>query len=559
MIGGKVGVTRTNLQSIIQKLRLMPADAFASSDKPPADRAMPASAASAPAPATKAALGGRIRAWVGSPLFVLLLATLAVRIVGIDRPLTGTFATKSAVHAMVARNWALGRAPYYQPTIDLLTGNERSWHLMEWPAASFVAAMGWKWFGGSLDAWGRGISIVCSLVSVWLLYRLADRWFGPRAAQGAAFVFAFAPVSIIYGQSFLLEASLATLLLAALVCFDDWLRTRSTVRLIIAAIAVGLAILTKIYMLAIFLPLAAMLYFDASRRAARSSKSLRRILGEDCVIAAAAFGAVLVPVAAWYYWVFNVPHTFGPATDYHPLGRGTIHGFPHPLLFTTAYYSRLAIDFATVVLTPLGVLLAGYGFLDPRFRRQWPLCAAFGLLLVAFPLKFMVANYYYLVLLPALALAAGLGWQRLLESPNVAGNKTTRRVILGLVAVSFVVAMRYAIGPAYRTHPEDRGVVAAANLVKMLTQPEDRVATIHGSTIDLLYYCDRPGWAFDADDVELDSKIRDAVRRGAMLLVVVGLDDLERRPTLSLPLSQRVVLASGDDWRIYRTVEPVKF
>lgn len=559
MIGGKVGVTRTNFPSIIQNPRLMPADVFKASENSPADRALPARAASSHDTAWWSRVVSHARALLVSPLFWILVAAFVVRIVGFDRPITGTFATKSAVHAMIARNWVLGRAPYHQPTIDLLTDGARSWHLMEWPAAAFAAGMAWKTFGGSLDAWGRFISIACSLASVWLVYRLANRWFGRRAAQGSAFIIAFSPVSIIYGQSFLLEASLAMLLLATLAAFDDWLRTRSLGRLAVAAAALGLAVLTKIYILAAFLPLAAMLYFDARRRAAETHSSPRRIIAQDAAIAAGVLGFFLLPVAAWYAWVFNVPHNFGPATDYHPFGRATIHGFPHPLLVSPAYYQRLAVDFATVVLTPLGVLMAGYGLFDSRFRRQWPLCIAFGLLLVAFPLKFMAANYYYVVLLPALALAAGLGWQRLCERPNLATSKLATRMLQGLVAVSLLIALRYAIGPAYRSLPEDRGVVAAANLVRTLTQAEDPIATIHGSTIDLLYYCDRPGWAFDAADIELEYKLRDAVRRGAKLLVVAGLDDLERRPTLSRPLTHWEVIASGDDWRIYRTVRPVVY
>lgn len=551
MIGGKVGVTRTNLPGIAKKIRLMPADSFVASTHLQAEQAVPAVARSTFIGGTmsRALRWARIR--FGSPLFLLLFATLAVRIVGIDRPLTGTFATKSAVHAMVARNWALGRAPFYQPTIDLLTDHERSWHLMEWPVEAFAAAMGWKFFGGSLDAWGRGISIACSLVAVWLIYRLASRWFGPRAAQAAGFVFAFSPVSIIYGQSFLLESSLAALSLGTLAAFEQWLATRNIRLLLLAAITLGLAILTKVYMLALFAPLAAMLYFDVRRRAAEAQISLWRILGHDVALAAAVIGLVLQPVAFWYAWVFLVPHDSGPATDYHPLGRATIHGFPHPLLFSWAYYQRLATDFATVVLTPFGILLAVYGVFDSRFRRFWSLSIALGLLLFALPLKFMAANYYYLVLLPALALAAGLGWQRLLERPNFAAGSGARKIAYGLAAISFLVALRYAIGPAYRTHPEDRGVIAAAEAVRKRSQPEERVATIHGSTIDLLYYCDRPGWALDIADAKLERKLYDSQERGAKLLAVSGLDDLEQRPAVSRLLQRLALLESGDDWRLY--------
>jgi len=492
-----------------------------------------------------------VRAWTSSPLLWILVCALALRIVGIDRPLVGTFATKSAVHAMVARNWALGRAPLHQPTIDLISDGSRAWHLMEWPAMAYAAGLGWKLCGGSLDAWGRGISIACSLASVWLTYRLAGRWFGPRAAQGAAAIMAFSPVSIVYGQSFLLEASLAALALTTLDAFDRWLTKRRTIYLAVAAIAFALAVLTKVYMLLLLLPLATHIFAATMRSSAAADRPPLPTFLRSTIPVALAFGATLIPVALWYQWMLSVSPTVGPAAEYHPLSRATIHGFPHPLLFSSAYYLRLCSDFATVVLTPLGVLLAGFGLVDARFRRHLPLLAASMALLVAFPLKFMAANYYYVVLLPALALAAGLGWERL-RARQLFGKRAMQVV----VAVSLLIALRYAIGPAYRTQAEDRDVVAAAEVLRSVTVPEERVATMHGSTLDLLYYCDRPGWAFDVADVQLDEQIELARREGAKKFIVVGLDSVARNPATSELLASLALEQSGDDWRLYSLATP---
>ncbi|MCE9606325.1 MAG: glycosyltransferase family 39 protein [Planctomycetia bacterium] len=484
-----------------------------------------------------------VRAIGATPLFCLLLATFVVRIGGIDRPIVSTFATKSAVYAMVARNWALGRAPVWRPTIDCVADGERAWHLMEWPAPAYAAGLGWSLFGGSLDAWGRGISIVASLFAVFFVYRLSERWFGARAAQAAGFVLAFSPVSIIYGQSLLLEASLAALLLATLDCFDTWLATRKVVYLAASALACGLAVLTKIYLLLAVVPLVAMLVV--------SSRSSRTKLAPRMLLAALVFGVALLLPAAWYYYVFTVSPTSGPAAEYHPLSRATIHGFPHPLLFTPSYYARLGIDLFTVVLTPLGVLLAGVGIIDGRFRRHLPLLATFCCLPILFPLKFLVANYYYVVLLPALAFAVGLGWQRWNE--RYVPSLRTKQF---LVACTLLIALRYAIGPAFRTPTEDRGVVAAAEVVRSATHAEERIVTMHGSTLDLLYYCDRPGWALDVADPQLSKKLTTARHEGARKLIVVGMDSVARQPATSELLASLVLEQSGDDWRLYSLVAP---
>ena len=75
---------------------------------------------------------------------------------------------------------------------------------------------------------------------------------------------------------------------------------------------------------------------------------------------------------------------------------------------------------------------------------------------------------------------------------------------IGLLAVALVLSLRYAVGAAFMTPEEDRMVVAAAEAVQKLAAEDEPVVTMHGSAIDLLYYCDRPGWAVvSTEEVEI--------------------------------------------------------
>ena len=69
-----------------------------------------------------------------------------------------------------------------------------------------------------------------------------------------------------------------------------------------------------------------------------------------------------------------------------------------------------------------------------------------------------------------------------------------------LLVVCLVFSMRYAARPAFATPAEDRGVLAAAAAVQELTAEGEPVATLHGAGIDLLYYCNRRGWAYSVND-----------------------------------------------------------
>ena len=159
----------------------------------------------------------------GPAFWWLLAASLLVRLPGLGRPLLGHFSSKSILYAMIARNWARGDATCWQPRVDCLYAGERGMHFVDYPVMGQIAAWGWRLCGGSLEVWGRATAVAFSVASVALIYALARRWHGPTAALGAGWVLALAPVSIIYGQSFMLESSIVAFTLATFYAFDRWL------------------------------------------------------------------------------------------------------------------------------------------------------------------------------------------------------------------------------------------------------------------------------------------------------------------------------------------------
>src|SRR5437764_8530605 len=86
-------------------------------------------------------------------LLALLAFTAGIRSLAVTRPLLGNFAVKNVVYAMMARNWATGRAPAWRPTVDCLAGGERSLHLLELPVSAYVSGSLWLLLGGSLEVW----------------------------------------------------------------------------------------------------------------------------------------------------------------------------------------------------------------------------------------------------------------------------------------------------------------------------------------------------------------------------------------------------------------------
>ena len=482
-------------------------------------------------------------------LLLLVFLTVILRVPGLDRPLVGNFATKNAVYAMIARNWASGRAAIAYPTLDSAASPAtkavdqppvRSLHMLEFPASAYLTGSLWSWFGGSLDGWGRATSIGFSAAGVALLYLLVLGWHGQPVAFAAAVALAISPVSIIYGQSFMLEASLTCFLVAALLGYQRWLRGEHWLWLVLGAVSLLLLLLTKIYMVVLLLPIA---LFPPTRGRA------------GCAILATSLA--VLPALAWCVHVFIVSSAEHPLAErifYSFRNSAIVHHWPHPLLSAPDFYGHVLIDLGTVVLTPVGLALLVAGLFHPAWRQHRAWLFACGALIAALPLKFFEMNYYYLAILPALCVLIGLGWERisvLWQPPHWA--------VAGFVSAAILLSLRYSVRPAFMTPDEDRSVVAAADAAQRFLGGDEPVVTMHGSTIDLLYYTNRVGWAISPgnNSARLAARLEACRQQGARLLIVAGQEQFARCQEAKSLIDQLPVLESGDGYAIHYLPPPM--
>jgi hypothetical protein len=488
-----------------------------------------------------------------APALLLLLALL-LRLPSIGQPLVGAFATRNIVHAMIARNWVEGRAPLWRPTLDVLIGDQRAWHLVELPVQAYLSGGLWDAFGGSLDVWGRVVSIAFSLLAVMALYALLNRLHGPAAATAGAALLAVAPVSVIYGQKFMLEPSIAALSILTLYTAERWLGSWQKRWLAALVFTLAILLLSKCYMAVILLPLLVRLVQTLREQQIAQSRAIDRPTNRRvALLATLAVAVAATPALLWCGWAFAASATseLGEPPVFFSLRRSSVaHAIPSPLLWDTSFYSQLLRDLATVVLTPVGLGLFLIGLAHRSARRHLPWLTASALLVLLLPRKFHEMNYYFLVVLPPLSAIAGLGWRLIREK-----LQPSRTAVACVAAALFVLALRYSASPAYIIPAEDRSVVAAAGAARPLIAADQPVVTMHGSTIDLLYYCNRPGWAVAPDAEDLEHRLADYYSQGARVLVVAGLSWQTRHTGCREMLASLEPVVSGDDYAIYQLPE----
>lgn len=480
-------------------------------------------------------------------LLLLTALVILVRMPGLARPLLGNFSTKGAVYGMIARNWASGAAPWYRPTLDCLVDGQPGWHLLEVPLSAYVAGGAWSLLGGSLDLWGRLTSILFYTGGVLYLWHLVARWHGTRPAWAASLAMTLAPVGIIYGQAFMLESSAIFFVLGAMFHAQRWSDARRLRSLLATALFVAAALLTKIYLAALLLPITLLLLGANRKTPGLRARFLRACSWRVALPAALTLAVATVPALLWQAYVAKVT-TAPDATVYYSLRNSlAVHQFPHPLLMQADFYRGLLDNLGTVVLTPVGLVLAALGLAHREAWRHWGWILGAGVIVVAMPLKFVEMNYYFVPLLPLAAVLIGLGWEQLM-----AGRQEAWKLAVPIIFLAVLLSARYSAKPAFVHPEEDRAVPAAGQAVAALALPHERVVAMHGSSLDLLYYCGRRGWAISPRARNLAQRVENYQREGAAYLVISPRRQIARVPQLKSLVKPLAVADSGPDYIIYR-------
>ena len=277
----------------------------------------------------------------------------------------------------------------------------------------------------------------------------------------------------------------------------------------------------------------------------------RQSMFDTVRVAIALMGLAIVPAAVWTIHAYRTADPQGPHGEeifYSVRDSASAHRPPHPLLGSVDFYGQGLEDLAGVVLTPVGFMLLIVGLWDRSWRRYLPWLLASAVLVIALPRKFHEMNYYYLSVLPPLAVIAGLGWQLIYRRV-----RTPRLAAVGLLLVGLLFSFRHSLRPAFVTPDEDRAVVAAGRAVRELTTPKEPVVTMHGTTIDLLYYSRRAGWAVAPDTLELKRVLANYRRQGARYLVIAGPDSAAPPAAVQQTCTP---LVEGDGFGVYRLMPP---
>jgi 4-amino-4-deoxy-L-arabinose transferase-like glycosyltransferase len=328
--------------------------------------------------------------------------------------------------------------------------------------------------------------VVFFAISLPFFFLLVREIFGGAAANWATFFYAFAPLNVFAGRSFMPDVPSLSLGIIGLYFFLRWLRHPNPVQFYLSAIAISLSILIKATSIVIAAPLLYLVVADGADLGSAQPRDVRGSRSQRQRLQVMAFVAIsILPSVAWYWHAHQIAERFYP---HHFFGAGGVR------LENFSWYWDIARQTATSSLTPVLAITALIGlFVAPRGKYG----CLFDWWLAAMCLFVVAVGYgnrhpwYQLPLVPIAAAFAGAACAFL-------GSKISSRAVaatLGiLLASSFAILAFLYVRPLYESSGAQLRK-AGLELNKITTRDALIVATDTGNPT-IFYYAERKGWHF---------------------------------------------------------------
>jgi len=421
----------------------------------------------------------------GTTLVIAIwIFAVAVRLILIDQHYIDDWSWRQSDVAAIARNFFESGFHFGYPQIDW-AANSGGYVGTEFPILPFLAAICYK-FAGIHEWIGRSQSVIFFAISLPFFFLLVREIFGSTAAAWATFFYAFAPLNVLAGRSFMPDVPSLRLGIIGLYLFLRWVRDPNPASFYLSAIAISLSILIKATSIVIAAPI---LYLVVAEGAELSRVGGCHTLGSRSQrqrLQLAAFAAIaILPAVAWYWHAHQIAERYYP---HHFFGAGGAQ------LESFSWYWDVAQQTATSSLTPLLAIMALIGLLVASRGKYGCL---FDWWLVAMVLFVVAVGYgnrhpwYQLPFVPIAAAFAG-------AACSFFGSKISSRV--AAVTLSILLASSFAILAAFYVRPLYESTAAqhrdAGLELNKITARDALIVAAYMGNPTIFYYAHRKGWHF---------------------------------------------------------------
>lgn len=453
-----------------------------------------------------------------SSLVVILVGvSLIARLYKITSPLADWHSFRQADTASVTREYVKHGIdllhPKYQDLSNIQSGennegkdNVEGWRMVEFPLVNGVLALIIRALHiTDIALVSRLASVLASLTTLVCLVYLVRALYGKRVALLTGWFFGLLPYSVYYSRVVLPEPFLLVTITTSLFFYYRSLEKRSLLNLFVSALLFGMALLLK--------PMA--VFFVPAYLGLRLRQEKK--IGLFDIYSFILFGLSTLPLVAWREWIKQYPLGI-PASNwlYNGGGPGKRLSPVYNIRFKPAWWRWLFYE------RLFKLILGGAGFIpwvvglivfDPFL---WLFGAGMLLYLIVFAAGNVQHDYYQIILVPFICLAAGKGAAlvyRFLEK--------RQQKVLGIIALAVCLTLPLILSwkliKGYYNINNPDIIVAGKAADKRLPPTAKVIAPYNGDTA-FLFQTNRTGWPIGND-------IEKKISEGAQYYVSVNYDD----------------------------------
>ncbi len=438
----------------------------------------------------------------------ILVGSFVVRLYKINSPIADWHSWRQVDTAAVARIYLNDGIdllnPRYYDISSIQTGyvNPLGKRLVEFPIYNAIHTLSYKAFPKiSFEAWGRLISIFCSLGTIVIVYLLGRKYIGNFGGILGAFFVGFVPFSIYYSRVILPESMATFVAVAGIWFFSQYIDRDSKIELFLGAIMFSVSLLVKPY--AAFYGLVIVYLVIKKFGIKKIFTNIPLLLSLDIA---------LIPFLLWRAWIFP-----------------QIEGIPHlawafngdAIRFRPAFWRWIFAErLGNLILGMWGLVPFSLGLIvhsrDDK-KKDWVI-ELMALSMFAFVSVVATASvrhdYYQSIAVPAIALTWAKGFDYLWKIKI--GSAVSAKIFL-IFSTGMMLGMgAYKVKEYYKINHNEFVEVGA--VVDRLTPKDAKViAPDNGNTV-FLYYTKRQGWPV------LEEGIDAVIAKGADYYVSVNND-----------------------------------
>lgn len=380
----------------------------------------------------------------------------------------------------------------------------------EFQIYTFVVSLLYSIFGVA-DFWGRFVSVVSSVLTVYGLYLMVRRILNERVAFWSALIYAILPLNVFYGRAFMPESSMLMYSVLGLYFFSVWVDSEQPLHLVLSGLFISMAVLLKLPCLYLGLPILFMAWNKFGAKALIKPALILYVL------------IVLAPVVLWYYHAHQMFLNGGVSVGIWTFGTDKWGMFE--LLLKPSFYNDLFLkSIAERHLTYPGFVLFIIGlFIKRQDSKEW----VFDFWLIAILIFFAIVaqgniaqEYYQLPFtLPAVVyIGKTLDKCISLGAVKISFNASKLKFTFAIICLILIFGLSYfRLARFYNGEDPNSLVFRLASDVKASSKKDDLIITVCDGNPVYLYHSDRKGWVVPPDRVD-SGYIQARILEGAKIL-----------------------------------------